>query len=304
MNECRICGSPELTRLDELVAEHPCWDCSACCCLAVEAGADFHKNASALNEGYRFHQDLARRVSSADKEDLARVGRFLRSRQATDFAFESIFNRRQSMGATPEVLDVGCSTGYMVGYLREMGIDCKGVDISQEALEIASRLFGRHFSLSASGLDLPKGFSGFDIVYSIGTVGCVEHPLKFVESLLALVKPGGQLVFNTPSRSYVEATGEAWVDTLPPDLITLFPTGFWESKYGPRVRVDYRRARLLTEVWRRLRRSPLKTRNLAIDSSGKSVAMGLLSVVYHSLSRVPLYSATPDAYGQCVTISK
>ena len=39
----------------------------------------------------------------------------------------------------------------------------------------------------------------YDFIYHVGMIGCVSDPVKLTRELLALLKPGGILLFNAPN---------------------------------------------------------------------------------------------------------
>jgi hypothetical protein len=50
---------------------------------------------------------------------------------------------------------------------------------------------------------------------------------------LDLLKPGGRLLFNAPNRSGFSWREQLWFESAPPpDVVTLFPPGFWRERFG------------------------------------------------------------------------
>src|SRR5262249_2583770 len=46
-------------------------------------------------------------------------------------------------------------------------------------------------------------------------------------------KPGGRLLFNAPNRDGCTLRGQLWFESAPPpDVVTLFPPGFWCDRFG------------------------------------------------------------------------
>src|SRR5207253_2971715 len=64
-------------------------------------------------------------------------------------------------------------------------------------------------------------------------IGCVGDPIGLTKQLLTLLKPGGRLLFNAPNRSALHLNGQLWLDSAPPpDVVTLFPEGFWKRHFS------------------------------------------------------------------------
>jgi uridylate kinase len=69
------------------------------------------------------------------------------------------------------VLDVGCGTGNFVKYLRKLGVDAYGVDVSEKAIELADPEV-RPFLRVANSTKLPYEDGQFDVVT---TFDVLEH---------------------------------------------------------------------------------------------------------------------------------
>jgi hypothetical protein len=71
------------------------------------------------------------------------------------------------------------------------------------------------------------------VIFHVGTIGCVADPIGTTKKLLSLLKPGGRLLFNAPNREGWSWPDQLWFDSAPPpDLVTMFPPGFWHSQFG------------------------------------------------------------------------
>lgn len=110
--------------------------------------------------------------------------------------YNAVLNRVHPKHA---VLDVGCGTGYGTFFLSLLAKSVHGIDKSQEALEYASKNYGRdnitflkHDIESDEGLKLK-----FDLIISFEVI---EHldPDKFFEFIRKSMKPTGVLIFSTP----------------------------------------------------------------------------------------------------------
>jgi trans-aconitate methyltransferase len=88
------------------------------------------------------------------------------------------------------LLEVGCSRGYLTSYFILEGRNILGVDASSDAVEDARAAFGDHFALADSLTFVQRGTQ--DLVYHVGTIGCVDDPLGLTRRLLATLKPGGR----------------------------------------------------------------------------------------------------------------
>jgi SAM-dependent methyltransferase len=98
-----------------------------------------------------------------------------------------------------DVLEIGCSSGFMLFPLMASGTRCVGVE--------PSGLFRDH--LSDRGLEVHPGLDDlratgerrFDVVMHFFVLEHISTPIEFLESQLALLKPGGKLVFEIPNAA-------------------------------------------------------------------------------------------------------
>jgi len=127
----------------------------------------------------------------------------------------------------PEILDMGSGLGYLVAALREAGYAAKGVDVSSEAVAAATQMFGPWYTaMSVDELE-SQHLSSTDVALSLEVIEHVESPRELLESLVAMMPPGGRLILSTPSRDYF-GEGVVWSTDLPPIHL------HWISKEGLR----------------------------------------------------------------------
>lgn len=109
------------------------------------------------------------------------------------------------------VLDIACGEGYGSKLLKEWGaIEVVGVDISEEAIDIAQTYF------SGNGIEyiqhcaeeLPFENDSFDIVISFETIEHVNSPDKYLSELSRVLKFGGIAIVSCPNDPYYRKAGE------------------------------------------------------------------------------------------------
>jgi SAM-dependent methyltransferase len=163
-----------------------------------------------------------------DLRDLGGLGSFL-CRWAK---YRFVLNEVRNAPNDARVLEVGCSRGYLTAFFILGGkTNILGVDVSSEAVDHARAAFGDYFAL-ASSRDVAVG-APYDIIYHVGMIGCVSDPLGLTRELLGLLKPGGTLLFNAPNLAACAMKNQLWFDSAPPpDLVTLYPPGFWQRQFA------------------------------------------------------------------------
>jgi len=142
---------------------------------------------------------------------------------------------RFSAGRARRALDVGCAVGRSTFELARncdhvIGVDfsqsfihaaqmlSQGGEITYERLEeatLATPLLARAPVIPEAGevsfavadaMDLPSTLGGFDRVHAANLICRLPEPMRFLQRLPALVRPGGELVLATPCTWLAEFT--------------------------------------------------------------------------------------------------
>lgn len=229
---CRVCGAPEsrVAGAVEYFAGYR-WDirdCPKCGCRFTRHDDQIHEvfhatGAISYYSDYRTLADKCRsHFNASDRESL-------RSILGQTSKYRHIMDAIDREPAEARILEIGCSRGYLTSYGILAGRRIVGVDVSQEAVTAARHAFGDHFVVVGS----PEANFGpvHDLIYHVGMIGCVADPVGLTRQFLSLLKPGGRLIFNAPNRAACQLKDQLWLDTAPPpDLVTLFPPGFWKQQ--------------------------------------------------------------------------
>jgi len=98
------------------------------------------------------------------------------------------------VGSGKTVLEIGCSSGFMLDSLRDAGMECIGVEPSGEFLPyLHSQGYDAHESLSE--LD---SSSQFDLILHFFVFEHIADPYEFLRQTWNLLKPGGAMVAEIP----------------------------------------------------------------------------------------------------------
>jgi len=229
---CRVCHSTATTvaGVVEYLAGFRCTivDCDECGCRTSAETADVHAElhvtpAISYYATYRALFDECRTLFAAG--DRAGIDRLLR--QQRKYAF--VLDRLSGLADGANVLEWGCSRGYLAAAALLSGKRVLGVDVAPAAVAAASDAFGDHFVTDDSRRIAAA--APFDAIWHVGVIGCVPDPLGLTVRLLSLLKPGGTLFFNAPNRDALHQRRQLWLDSAPPpEVITLFPHGFWRNR--------------------------------------------------------------------------
>lgn len=118
---------------------------------------------------------------------------------------------REHAGSIASVLDYGCGAGRSTRFLKRLGFNAVGVDVSQDMLEQARSKDGSgEYQHIPSGL-LPFEDSTFDLVFSSFVfleVSRIEEIERILKEMKRVLRKDGIVIFVTSST---EATEGNWV---------------------------------------------------------------------------------------------
>jgi SAM-dependent methyltransferase len=229
---CRICGAASVRQAGAVEYfegfQCPVLDCDSCGCRFTTHDSTVHDQfqrqpALSYYSDYHVLADRCRDLAAA--RDLAGLERLLRDSPKYRFVIDAV----SALPSSASILEFGCSRGYLTAYSILAGRRITGVDVSPDAVTAARNAFGDFFAVAGT----PEATTGapFDLIYHVGLIGCVADPLGLTRRLLATLKPGGRLIFNAPNRDALRFSNQLWIDSAPPpDLVTLFPPGFWRAQ--------------------------------------------------------------------------
>lgn len=240
MSTCRICGSTSVS------GGHPfrpytdfsttLYDCNDCGCRFANRDEFIYERLHNTPSTYAAHRNLSVQAKSFfDRRDAYGLSRYLRKTEKNRFILEHL----ETAQNCNRVLEFGCSRGYLSSYAILLGKAFYGIDVSETALAAARADFGEYFHPESKVDSFPDGY--FDFIYHVGTIGCVNDPIGFIKRQIRLLRPGGILLFNAPNLDACHALGLEWLPgTTPPDLVTLFPSGFWTHQFSDQADVSVR----------------------------------------------------------------
>jgi SAM-dependent methyltransferase len=101
------------------------------------------------------------------------------------------------------VLDVGCGTGEVLGWLaKEVGIAgmVVGMDLASAHVACARAAAPpQALVLQADLLRSPLRLASFDLIWSVNTINHLRDPLTGVQALAGLLRPGGRIALGQSS---------------------------------------------------------------------------------------------------------
>jgi SAM-dependent methyltransferase len=231
--QCRVCADSNASEIGEVEYysgfSWKIFHCLSCSCRFTRHDESIynwlHSQSASI---YGLYRELAESCKPLfDQGDLDGLKRELLKAAKYKFVIKAVEQQPRSC----KLLEVGCARGYLTSYFILAGYDVTGSDVSPDAISGAKELFGDHF-VQADSRAVENG-APYDVIYHVGTIGCVGDPLSFTRDLLKMLQPGGLLLFNAPNADSCWLKGQLWIDAAPPpDVVTLFRPGFWRKYFA------------------------------------------------------------------------
>ncbi|MBR5951213.1 MAG: bifunctional demethylmenaquinone methyltransferase/2-methoxy-6-polyprenyl-1,4-benzoquinol methylase UbiE [Actinomycetaceae bacterium] len=147
---------------------------------------------------------------SKEAEDVAQMFDEVSSRYDitnTVLTFGQVFMWRaavtRAIGVRPgmKILDLACGTGASTASFAKAGADVIGCDFSEGMIREGLRRRPHLNLIQGDAMDLPFEDESFDVVTMSYGLRNVQDPMKALEEMYRVVRPGGKLViseFSTP----------------------------------------------------------------------------------------------------------
>jgi SAM-dependent methyltransferase len=316
LKECRVCGSNAVSDgftfqpyNDFVTTVH---DCDQCGCRFTNRDEHTYESLHSEESTYSAHRELQSIASVFfENGDIAGLENYLKVTSKNQYVIEEI----KSNPSYKKILEFGCSRGYLSSFSILLEKEFYGVDVSKTAIEDASKAFGNHFYTPDHLCEFQESY--FDLIYHVGTVGCVDDPVKFIADQIKLLRPGGSLIFNAPNLDACKMLDLPWLTgTTPPDLVTLFPPGFWSREFSDiaNVSIDVQKDSPLISYIRRKRSLTVwkgPKQNLYSKASDKKELSWLRRLASRGARQLGKYlpplgmlSPLPQEFGVFVKITK
>lgn len=195
-NNCRLCGASQESQIIRAAtvfggrAEHKFWHCRSCDAVYL------YPVPSIEEETYFYKKEFEKFMSSrsGQERDWSNAEAHIQTNQ------DQVGRRWKFLAPFLEpgtdILEIGCSSGFMLNAFRKEGLHCVGVEPSGEFLEfLHSNGYEAYQTLEA----LKKNHSElFDLVVHFFVFEHIRDPFQFLQENLKLLKPGGKIIAEIP----------------------------------------------------------------------------------------------------------
>jgi len=109
------------------------------------------------------------------------------------------------VGSGKRVLDVGCGYGLTMSYLRSLGNETVGLEITNGFVEICRRFGFSVHQIDVENDPLPPDLGTFDVIMCMEILEHLMDPLLVLrEKVKPALKPDGMLVVTVPNGAYLK----------------------------------------------------------------------------------------------------
>ncbi len=174
MDECNLCGSPEVQRFLEVGKNKYLERCRRC--------SLFFLNAEERNSAAEYCKE---REVLLDENTLFQTSR-------VEFSENFFKNLCKKPG---RLLDIGCGTGHFLSIAKKRGWDIQGVEISHQAAKAARA----HYGLPVFEGDVEEAVfpeQTFDLITLWNVLDFLKDPKKVLSKIFRLLKKDGLLVLR------------------------------------------------------------------------------------------------------------
>lgn len=113
------------------------------------------------------------------------------------------------------VYELGSGLGYLTFALQRAGINATGLDISETAVQAATKRFGPHYRVASAGALSNIASGAASVVIMTELIEHVEQPEALLSEVRCLLRPGGVALVTTPNKSGFPI-GAYWKTENPP----------------------------------------------------------------------------------------
>jgi SAM-dependent methyltransferase len=218
--KCSLCGGE--ARL--VAGKHPGYregtrydihECAACGSsfadpLAVDEAIyrDIYGSIESV-PGYNRYYGYYRRVLD-EKSPLD----YLCAQEESYWAVGTHLRRKRARAGGFRILEIGCGMGYFTYALARDGFDVTGADISRDAIDKATRSFGKHYVCVGADAPPAAGEDIYDVLVMNQLIEHVPDVHGFLSGSLSRLSDSGEILVTTPNKS--AGPQSAWDTELPP----------------------------------------------------------------------------------------
>jgi len=196
MPECRICSadsSRQTIRADFVYGGkdfHNFWCCEKCKSIYLYPALSEKEEKRFYKEEFEKFMD----TRSGSERDWSGADEHIKTNQDQVIRRWKFLEKYMAKGMN--VLEIGCSSGFMMNKFRDCGMNCTGVEPSGAFLQFLKKNGHKVFPdiNSLRQTDYDK----FDLIVHFFVLEHIRDPFEFFKETYQMLKPGGQIIAEVP----------------------------------------------------------------------------------------------------------
>ncbi len=109
---------------------------------------------------------------------------------------------KYNISKTAPIFDLGCGSGYTIGYLQKLGYNVSGTDISAEAIEFGRSQGVDNIEVAQTGHIRPPE-KGFDVILALDVIEHIQDDVGAIKAIELALKPGGIAIITVPAYQWL-----------------------------------------------------------------------------------------------------
>ena len=196
---CRICSSADnqTLRADTVFGgedKHNFWECKNCKAIYLFPPLTEEEENFFYNK--EFEEFMSKRVG--DHRDWSNAEKHIQTNQDQVTRRWKFFE--ENLEKDKSILEIGCSSGFMLEAFKNYGLETYGVEPSGEFLEF---LHQKGFNAFETLNELKKsiGDKRFDLIVHFFVFEHIKNPFEFLKESYDLLEKGGVIIAEIPSAT-------------------------------------------------------------------------------------------------------
>ena len=200
LQECRLCGaekSAQTLRAETVYGggpEHAFFECSRCGAIYLSPALDEDDEA----RFYRQEFEKFMESRSGQDRDWSSAEAHVQTNQDNVIRRWQVLEPYVDKGL--DVLEIGCSSGFMLDAFRDAGLLCAGIEPSGTFVDYL-RKKNHEIYESLDAMQVKTPFRRFDLIVHFFLFEHISDPWAFMQETYSLLKPGGRIIAEIPSAT-------------------------------------------------------------------------------------------------------
>lgn len=108
------------------------------------------------------------------------------------------------------LLEIGCGSGALLYDFHKLGFQCKGMDMSKKAIELAKSIFANTIEIEFTNTLGENDEGKYDYILAIEVLEHNQNDLEVLQGWNRFLKPGGHIIVSVPAHPELWSYSDVW----------------------------------------------------------------------------------------------